>query len=417
MKIKTNLIRFLSQISVFALILYLAWSHQTFGIEKTAPIDSYCPFGAMESLITLITTGDFLLRVFTSSFILMGIVLLVTLFFGRGFCGFLCPLGAVQEWIRFIGKKLGISKEIELPAKLDYILRYLKYLTLILVLYFSFTLGDLFFRDIGPFSALTHLGGEFDEKPIGYTVLIIILIISLFSKQWWCRYLCPLGGFLGAVRKISPFSIKRDKKTCIDCKACDRACPGHLKVSQANTLRDADCISCQECVEVCPKKSLSSNILDSQIKPKNIAILIILTFFIPFFLIQFTTLWQSKPASNIVTSEGSIDVENIRGSNTLKHVIEITGIPFEVFQKELNLPDNTDLTLKIKLIGSTYNIPGVEEEFLEVEAFREVITKNLNSIPDIQTGGCPFGEVEDPFPGKCGLYSDQDENHLCDLGQ
>lgn len=182
-----------SQFIVLALVFYLTLRHLNLGIEKAAPIDAYCPFGGLESLLTYITTGEFLKRIFLSSFTLLGIVLLFTIFFGRVFCGYFCPLGALQEMLRGIGRKLGLKKDLELPIKIDKYSRYLKYVILIIILFLSYKLGDLVFRNYDPYNALMHLGNEWEEKVYGYGILIILLVASLFTKSFWCRYFCPLG--------------------------------------------------------------------------------------------------------------------------------------------------------------------------------------------------------------------------------
>lgn len=86
-----------------------------------------------------------------------------------------------------------------------------------------------------------------------------------------------------------------------------------------------------------------------------------------------TPYWQTKAPSNLVTKSGQIDVSNLRGSNTLKHVIETTGIPFSYFKEKLDLPDNVDKTMKLKDIGLTYQIKNAEGNFIEMEDFRNVI--------------------------------------------
>lgn len=68
-------LRFFAQFAVVAVVVSLALIHQKLGIEKAAPIDAYCPFGAVESFFTLLFKGEFLQRVFTSSFILLGVFL------------------------------------------------------------------------------------------------------------------------------------------------------------------------------------------------------------------------------------------------------------------------------------------------------------------------------------------------------
>lgn len=370
-------IRFLIQIVVVVLVFWLGYAHQKFGIEKVAPIDAYCPFGAVESFFTLIFQGVFLQRVFWSSLILLIVFLVATLFFGRVFCGYFCPLGAIQEWIRALGRKMGIKKDLEIHVKFDQYLRYAKYLVLLVVVYFSFYLGDLVFRNYDPYNALMHFGNEFEEKTVGYILLGLVLILALFSKNIWCRYFCPLGAFFAIFKKIGFFKIKRDESTCTSCGTCNANCPAGIKIMIAKKVEDADCVSCGKCVGNCPEKSLSFHILGKEISKPIFSLLVLLLVFLPIAILPLTPIWQSKPQSNIVTKSGEINVADIRGSNTLHYIIKVTGVSFEKFQKELNLPKDIDKEMKLKDIGVKYNLKNKDGAVLETQDFREVIRKEL----------------------------------------
>ncbi len=375
---KTTLsFRRLIQASVFALLIFLSVSHLKYGIERAASIDAYCPYGAVESFLTKITTGNYLNRIWTSSFILMIITILVTIFFGRIFCSYLCPLGALQEWIRALGRKLGIKKDVELPVYIDKYARYLKYLVLILVIYFSYKLGDLFFRNYDPYNALMHFGNEWEEKIVAYVILAIVLISALFSKNWWCRYLCPLGAFLGIIKKISPFKIKRNKQSCISCGLCNQVCPANLNIKDADSINSADCTSCLNCVSDCPNSSLSANIFGKTISKKTFGLIAVLSFFIPLSIILITPIWETKAPSNIVTVQGNVDAANIRGSNSLGNLVKETGVPLEIFVRELKLPRDIDTTSLLKDIGAKYNIKNKDGEPLETQDFRDIVNLEM----------------------------------------
>lgn len=404
-------LRFLTQAAIVLLVFTLAIVHQKFGIEKAAPVDAYCPFGAAESFFTLIFKGEFLKRIFTSSFILMGIFLIATLFFGRVFCGYFCPFGALQEWLRWLGKKFGLRKDLELPAGLDKYLRYLKYIVLAIVIYFSFYLGDLIFRNYDPYSALMHLGQEFEEKIVAYILLLIFLITALFSKSWWCRYFCPLGAFFAIFKKIGFFKIKREESSCISCGLCDRQCPANLKIATVKAVKDADCISCGRCISDCPKDSLSFYIFGRPISKKYFSWLVLLLVALPLAIAPFTPFWQTKPESNIINVQGEINVADIRGSNTLAYLIETTGVPLLEFQKKLFLPSEVDISLKLKDIGPTYNLYNQLGNVLETEDFRQVVAVYS---PSTSEADCPFRTQDCEFPGDCGLYVDTNHDGFCD---
>ncbi|MEI6528920.1 MAG: 4Fe-4S binding protein [Candidatus Falkowbacteria bacterium] len=378
-KINWHYLRRLSQVVVIALVLYLTLRHLNLGIEKAAPIDAYCPFGGFESLLTYLTTGAFLNRILLSSFTLLAVVLIFTIFFGRVFCGYFCPLGALQEMIRGLGRKLGIKKDLELPAIIDKYGRYLKYLILLVILVLSYKLGDLVFRNYDPYNALMHLGNEWEEKVYGYSILIILLIASLFTKSFWCRYFCPLGATLGVVKKISFFRLKRDKKTCVSCNHCNYVCPAGLDVANSDSVKSADCISCLNCVSGCPEKSLTVSIFGKTISKNRFSIMVVVLFAVVILGASLSPLWLQKTESNVKDVKGQINVENIRGSNTLEFVIKESGLPFTAFQTEFNLPADIDQAIMLKEMASKYGLKNKAGEPLETEDFRKFIENNLMS--------------------------------------
>jgi len=378
-KVNWHYLRRISQFVVIALVFYLTLKHLNLGIEKAAPIDAFCPFGGFESLLTYITTGAFLSRIFLSSFTLLAIVLIFTIFFGRVFCGYFCPLGALQEMIRVFGRKLGIKKDLELPSIIDKYARYLKYLILVVIIVLSYKLGDLVFRNYDPYNALMHLGNEWEEKVYGYSILIILLIVSLFTKSFWCRYFCPLGATLGVAKKISFFRLKRDKTTCVSCNHCNYICPAGLDVANSDSVKSADCISCLNCVSGCPKNSLIVSIFGKKISKNRFSLIVVTLFIVVVLAASLSPLWQQAGESNVKDTQGQINVENIRGSNTLEFIIKESGLSFTAFQTEFNLPADIDQSIMLKEIAPKYGIKNKAGNPLETEDFRKFIENNLMS--------------------------------------
>ncbi len=263
MKSKRNgaqTVRTIVQISVFALVLLivlgktLAESGIALPFAPDVSLHAICPFGGVATLYTFATTGTFIQKIHSSSFILMGLGVVVALLFGTIFCGYVCPFGSFQEWIGKIGKKLFPKKYNRfVPKNLDRVLRYLRYVVLGLIVYQSAVTTKLIFESVDPYYALFHLfTGE--VAITAYIVLITIAILSLFVERPWCKYLCPYGAFLGLFNTIRIFKIRSNKDTCIDCKQCDNVCPMNIEVSKHTVIRDPQCITCHKCTDsnICP---------------------------------------------------------------------------------------------------------------------------------------------------------------------
>ncbi|SKA79742.1 4Fe-4S binding domain-containing protein [Caloramator quimbayensis] len=253
-------IRLFVQIFFFATILltalneYLSRKNITIPFISKASLHGLCPFGGVVSIYKFATDGSFVQKIHESSFVMLGIVIFLSILFGSVFCGWVCPLGSVQEWIGKIGKKIfGRRYNIFIPNKLDKKLRYLRYFTFIWIVYVIGKTGKLLFNDIDPYYALFNFWtGEVKIQAI--VLLIVVLVSSLFIERPWCKYLCPLGGFLGLFNFISIFKIRRNKNICISCKVCDKGCPMNIVVSDKDSIKDHQCIRCLKCTSdvLCP---------------------------------------------------------------------------------------------------------------------------------------------------------------------
>ena len=217
-------------------------------------LHAVCPFGGVVTIYEYITSGQFLPKLHSAAFVLMGIGLVVALLFGPLFCGYACPMGSFQEWVGRLGKKLlGKRYGRLVPAKADKVLRYLRYGVLAMVLYQTAVAGKLVFAEVDPYYALFN----FFTGEVAWTailVLVLTMVLSLFVQRPWCKYLCPYGALLGLFNLIRVFPIRRREETCISCKKCDAACPMQIKVSTGKAVRSHQCISCHECLSgvACP---------------------------------------------------------------------------------------------------------------------------------------------------------------------
>lgn len=372
-------LRSVSQLLVIVIILWLAFAHQNWWIEKAAPVDAYCPFWALENIIKLATSWEFLQRIYFSNYILLIIFVIMTIVFGRVFCWFFCPLGALQEWLRLLWKKLWIKKEFELPSTIDKYWRYFKYVILVLIVVLSYKYWELIFRYYDPFVAFSHLWNEFEELYIAYSILWLILILSLFTKNWWCRYFCPLGAFFWIIRKISFFKLIQDEKTCIKCSLCNKSCPVNLDIKDMKSANSAECISCLKCVKVCPKNSLSIKIANKQINKWVFNKVVVFWFFILLIVMIFLPFRQTKSFSNIKGVDWKINIENLRWSNTLEYLIKESWVPLEYYQEKLKLPKDIKLKSKIKHIWEDYNIKNSWWNFIETEDFKSATEEYLKN--------------------------------------
>lgn len=221
---------------------------------STASLHALCPFGGVVTIYQYAAAGTFVQKIHESSFILMILGFLLAILFGPVFCGWVCPLGTVQEWVSKLGKKLFRRRFNHfIPPKLDTVLRYLRYGVLAWVLYMTAATGTLIFAEYDPYFALFNFWSD-EVAVTGLVILGVTLGLSLFVERPWCKYACPYGAVLGISNLFRVFSIRRVAATCKADGACNITCPMNIPVDTQTTVRDHQCISCLECTSeaVCP---------------------------------------------------------------------------------------------------------------------------------------------------------------------
>jgi len=226
--------------------------------SRGGSFDSFCAFGGIETLLPYIFSGHLLKSTNLLNFSVLIATLGVSLVAGRAFCGWLCGLGALQdfvaEWTRkLLGEKRHIrgrqSKTIlplRLPASIDRPLRYTKYLVLAAILVASLYTAFPPLREFCPVRAVFSL----KMTALLWLTLGIFLAGSVLVERFWCKYLCPLGATLAIFNKISPVRLVSDNDHCNNCGRCDIECSMDI-ADVPRHLDHPECVRCMECLNTC----------------------------------------------------------------------------------------------------------------------------------------------------------------------
>ncbi len=226
---------------------------------KPPGAEGFLPISSFISFVYLLSTGAVHGSHPAGLFIFIAVIV-VSFAYGKSFCSWMCPIGFLSETLGDFGEKITLKlfkKKISLPKWLDYPLRSLKYLLLAFFVYAVLVMSkdSLYYFLESPYNKMSDIKMWLFFADISKMALIIIsslFVLSVFIRNFWCRFLCPYGALLGLISFLSPNKIRRNAETCVDCGLCSKACPSSIKVDKLNTVLSDECSSCMNCVDACP---------------------------------------------------------------------------------------------------------------------------------------------------------------------
>jgi len=160
-----------------------------------------------------------------------------TILFGRLYCGRVCAFGSLTQ---LLDKVVPAKLRFEVPRRIEQRANIIKYLLLGgVVLYFLITKNILIYRYVEPFWMFTR------QATTGMWIgLGVLLIATIFVRNLYCRFLCPVGAFLGLLSNLTVFRIKRWSE-CKTCKICEKAC--EWGAIRGPKIVASECVRCDDC--------------------------------------------------------------------------------------------------------------------------------------------------------------------------
>jgi len=191
------------------------------------------------------------------SFLMFGLLFILSLFLGRAFCGWTCPAAGLQEACFMIqdrkargGKLDGIKYVIWVPWAFGIVVAAIK-------------AGGM--RTIDPFYHTKYGLSVADPSAyvVFYVIVGLIVVLSLTAgRRAFCHYVCWMAPFMVIGRGVRnslgwpSLRLRSDKSKCIHCMTCTTNCPMSLDVNamvQCEGMENTECILCGTCIDVCPE--------------------------------------------------------------------------------------------------------------------------------------------------------------------
>ncbi|HIJ59572.1 MAG TPA: 4Fe-4S binding protein [Nitrospirae bacterium] len=275
--------RIISQAFVLSLFIFLFIQTESKGHDELGyPVKIFLDFDPLIFLSTVLSSMSL-----ETAFLLSLITVFLTITFGRVFCGWLCPFGALNNLVSLFNKKT--KRPINWHPLKYYILLFLIVLSVFSIQFtgifdpisllirslsvgiypalneainsileliyktekgflmeFSITLDRLLKKTILSFYQPYFVQGVFISS-----LFITLLLLNLYEKRFWCRYLCPLGALLGLLSRYSIIS-RSVSEGCISCGKCEKSCPAGAYPGGEQTWLKQECYYCWNCDDLCP---------------------------------------------------------------------------------------------------------------------------------------------------------------------
>jgi polyferredoxin len=213
----------LKYVTLVAAVLYM-------GVYKSQLISVTNLFGAL--------TGN--LPIFSYSlawYVFAAFTLVTTLLWGRVYCGRICAFGALTQLLDAV---VPARWRVDLPQALERRAAYIKYAILAAAVgYFLATRQIAFYRYIEPFWMFT-----FAASAALWIGLGALLLASVFVRNLYCRFFCPVGAALGLLSMLAPFKIKRWPE-CNTCALCEKTC--EWGAIRQRRIVMSECVRCDDC--------------------------------------------------------------------------------------------------------------------------------------------------------------------------
>jgi polyferredoxin len=225
----------LKYVTLVASVLYM-------GFYKSQLLSIVNVFGSLSELLSALKVGTFAggLPPFAYSlawytFAIFAVV--TTIVWGRIYCGRVCAFGAFTQLIDAV---VPARFRVSLPVAVERRASYIKYAILAAAIgYYLATREIAFYRYIEPFWMFTREG-----TTVLWIMLAVLLVASVFVRNLYCRFLCPLGAALGLLSTLTVFKIKRWSE-CSQCALCEKTCEWGAIRKRKIIL--TECVRCDDC--------------------------------------------------------------------------------------------------------------------------------------------------------------------------
>jgi len=289
--VKIVTVRRISQIFFFVLFVWfciVSTVGEKFWQIRAWPVNWFLQLDPLVAIGTILTTHTLYMPLLWAL-----ATVILTIVFGRFFCGWVCPFGSIHHFVGFLGnRRIKTAEKIQLNRYRK--AQRVKYFILIVFLFMAaFPSVDATLQ-IGLLDPISLVSRSFNllllpivDKSINFisvsarfyegawlilAVFFVAILLNFVIPRFYCRFICPLGALFAILGRFAIWRIGKNKSECINCKLCEQSCEGGCE--PAGKIRISECVLCFNCRQDCPYDIISyqnKSSLDGEISNPDIS--------------------------------------------------------------------------------------------------------------------------------------------------
>jgi len=289
--VKIVTVRRISQIFFFVLFVWfciVSTVGEKFWQIRAWPVNWFLQLDPLVAIGTILTTHTLYMPLLWAL-----ATVILTIVFGRFFCGWVCPFGSIHHFVGFLGnRRIKTAEKIQLNRYRK--AQRVKYFILIVFLFMAaFPSVDATLQ-IGLLDPISLVSRSFNllllpivDKSINFisvsarfyegawlilAVFFVAILLNFVIPRFYCRFICPLGALFAILGRFAIWRIGKNKSECINCKLCEQSCEGGCE--PAGKIRISECVLCFNCRQDCPYDIISyqnKSSLDGEITNPDIS--------------------------------------------------------------------------------------------------------------------------------------------------
>lgn len=289
MKIVT--VRRISQIFFFVLFVWfciVSTVGEKFWQIRAWPVNWFLQLDPLVAIGTILTTHTLYMPLLWAL-----ATVILTIVFGRFFCGWVCPFGSIHHFVGFLGnRRIKTAEKIQLNRYRK--AQRVKYFILIVFLFMAAFPSIDATLQVGLLDPISLVSRSFNllllpivDKSINFisvsarfyegawlilAVFFVAILLNFVIPRFYCRFICPLGALFAILGRFAIWRIGKNKSECINCKLCEQSCEGGCE--PAGKIRISECVLCFNCRQDCPYDIISyqnKSSLDGEITNPDIS--------------------------------------------------------------------------------------------------------------------------------------------------